>query len=239
MAHERLIASILEIMLISLQCMEKAVQQFGSLRIRRWWVRPHIQEELRQQYGALTTIFIYFHLRDNEDIYNHFGTTVEHFDILLRYLRVTLTRYSPRGSLEPELKLAAVLSFLVHNVTLRCVELFCRIGHSTNMYKIIPEVCRTIVGVLRDQYVVLPSTPEEWLAVTQAFYDRYQIVHCFGALDSKHLRIKTPPHSGALFFNRKRFYSIHPMAVVDSVRRFLWVSAGDFGTYERNSTLFN
>ncbi|KAJ8672011.1 hypothetical protein QAD02_003270 [Eretmocerus hayati] len=228
MEHEERIAVYMRVMLLSLHILGLLAIQFRSIRIRRWWVRPHLKEHIRQQFGALSTIFIYFYLNDQEQFYHFVGMTTEHFSILLNLVRHQLTKHSFRTPLLPELKLAAVLHILVHNVDPKTVALFYRIGEST-IYAIIPEVCQAIVDNLMDVYIRLPATTEDWMDVANAFYQKYQMPLCMGVLDVKEVRIRQPPHSGALFFNHKGFYSVGLMAVCDSNMMSLWISVGDFG----------
>lgn len=96
------------------------------------------------------------------------------------------------------------------------------------MYKIIPEVCQAIYDSLKNIYLVFPSN-DEWIDIVDNFYDRFSFPNCLGALDGKHFRIKSPAHSGSLFFNYKKFYSIVLQATCDAYGRFTWACVGDFG----------
>ena len=72
---------------------------------------------------------------------------------------------------------------------------------------IIPEVCQISFQVLKDGYVKCRSTSEECLQIAKAFEDHWQLPHCLGAADGKHIKILHPPHSGSEFYNYKGFYS--------------------------------
>lgn len=75
----------------------------------------------------------------------------------------------------------------------------------------------------------MPSTPNEWKAVAQAFADQWNFPHCIGALDGKHVVIQKPGKSGSTYLHYKHTFSIVLMALVDSNYRFLYVNVGAQG----------
>ena len=77
--------------------------------------------------------------------------------------------------------------------------------------------------------VVVPPKTEEWQTVAAAFDKKWNFPHCVGAIDGKHIAIKSPPNSGSVFFNYKDFYSVILLAVVDAHYRFIWYQLGDNG----------
>lgn len=99
-------------------------------------------------------------------------------------------------------------------------------GKST-LYIILPEVCGAICEALQD-YVVFPRD-EKWHKVTNQFNKLYSFPNAVGIVDGKHVQIKSPPHSGAYFFNLEKTYSIVLMAVCDAFGKIIWASVGDFG----------
>ena len=74
-----------------------------------------------------------------------------------------------------------------------------------------------------------PSTEEEWMGVSKMFHDRWNVPHCLGALDGKHVRITCPKKSGTLYYNYKNFFSIVLFALVDADYKFLYVDVGAEG----------
>lgn len=89
--------------------MYKLLEKRMKMRFRRWWTKPELAEEMRDRYGAYTTIFLYFKLQDEEEFYNFVGMRLESFINLLNLVQERLVKRSRRKSLPPELRLAAVL----------------------------------------------------------------------------------------------------------------------------------
>ncbi|KAJ8672373.1 hypothetical protein QAD02_003632 [Eretmocerus hayati] len=235
MLHRRqLLRALVHISTICLLLVNHLNANLRESSFRRWWVKPHLK--LRDRYGAYSTIFEYFKLRDEEEFFSFTGMTLNQFQRLHNLVRHRLTKYSPRGSLSAELKLAATLNYMVHDTSVKEVAWHYLIGRTT-LYEFIPDVCRAISETLRPRYMRFPSNNQEWDAIAQGFWDKYQIPNCVGALDGKHFRIRQPAHSGASFWNWKRFYSVNVMAVCDSDGYFMWVSAGALGSLN-DSTVF-
>lgn len=107
-----------------------------------------------------------------------------------------------------------------------------------------PEVCRAIVAEYKDEVFKTPTNPAEWNNVADEFEERWNLPHCCGALDGKHVRMKQPLGSGTLFYNYKGFFSIVLLAVVDAKYKFLWADVGangsssDCGVYNRSALGF-
>jgi len=64
--------------------------------------------------------------------------------------------------------------------------------------------------------VQVPRHGSEWLDVAQAFNDKWQLPHCVGSIDGKHVEIIKPAHSGSAYINYKGYFSIVLLAVVDA-----------------------
>ena len=73
-------------------------------------------------------------------------------------------------------------------------------------------------------------TEEDWVRIEKGFRLKWHFPNCIGALDGKHVSIKSPPNSGSLFYNYKGFFSTVLMALVDANYRFIYVDIGEYGT---------
>ena len=70
------------------------------------------------------------------------------------------------------------------------------------------------------------------------FRIRWNIPHALGALDGKHVALKKPKNSGALYHNYKGFFSIVMLALVDGQYKFRWVDVGTDG-FCSDAQIFN
>ncbi|XP_030834499.1 uncharacterized protein LOC115921298 [Strongylocentrotus purpuratus] len=89
--------------------------------------------------------------------------------------------------------------------------------------KFVPDVARAVVDEYATEVISLPTTNEGWLEVAGDFEARWNLPHCLGGYDGKHIRLQKPNKSGSLYFNYKQFFSVVLMALVDSKYQFLWI----------------
>uniref|UniRef100_A0A915D632 DDE Tnp4 domain-containing protein n=1 Tax=Ditylenchus dipsaci TaxID=166011 RepID=A0A915D632_9BILA len=104
------------------------------------------------------------------------------------------------------------------------------IGDST-VHDICKEVSEAIATAMQTEYLPTP-TRQTWERSAEGFNQLRQFPKTLGAIDGKHIAIVKPEHSGAAFFNYKKFYSIVLLAIADAESRFLMVDVGASG---RNS----
>ena len=143
-----------------------------------------------------------------------------------------------RQPIPAEERLAVTLRFLATGETFSSLQFQFRISVSS-LSVIIPEVCRAIFNVLKDEYLKCPNTAKEWLKIAETFTHRWQLPHCLGAVDGKHIKILHPPHSGSEFYNYKGFYSIVLMAIVDADYKFIFADVGCQGRISDGGVLRN
>ena len=70
------------------------------------------------------------------------------------------------------------------------------------------------------------------------FRIRWNVPYALGALDGKHVALKKPKNSRALYHNYKGFFSIVMLALVDGQYKFRWVDAGTAGSCS-DAQIFN
>ena len=98
---------------------------------------------------------------------------------------------------------------------------FFRICDET-VQKFVPDVTTAIVAELSAEVVNCSTTHEGWLEMASQFESRWNMTHCLGGLDGKHIRIRKPKYSGSVYFNYKLLCSIVPMVTVDA--NYLYIS---------------
>ena len=60
------------------------------------------------------------------------------------------------------------------------------------MNGIIEEVCDELWRALSPEYVNAPTTKGDWKKIASDFYEPWNMPHCVGALDGKHIRMRKP-----------------------------------------------
>lgn len=74
-----------------------------------------------------------------------------------------------------------------------------------------------------------PKTTNELLDISLEFKKKWNFPNVVGAIDGKHVRIKSPANSTSVFFNYKDFFSVILMAVVDASYKFIGIDVGSYG----------
>lgn len=85
---------------------------------------------------------------------------------------------------------------------------------------------------------ILKITQQLFEEIAAEFDKKANFPHCIGAVDGKHIRIRSPSNSGSLFFYYKGYNSIVLLAIVNSKYRFIYVDIGAYGK-ESDSTIFH
>ena len=113
-----------------------------------------------------------------------------------------------------------------------------RMGRST-VCGIVAEVCEAIWMALQQEYVKMPQTEEEWLAISNDYEELWNFPHCVGAIDGKHVVMQAPRNEGSAFYNYKGTHSVVLLAICDAHYRFLMVDMGDAGRHSDGGVLSN
>ena len=119
-----------------------------------------------------------------------------------------------RLPIPPETRLAITLRYLALGDCFRTLHQSFRVGLSTARYIVI-DTCLAIIDLMMQDYIQAPTTEAQWRQLAQEFEYRWNLPHCIGAVDGKHIRINQPPKSGSTFFNYKEYFSIVLMAVAN------------------------
>ncbi|CAN7983390.1 unnamed protein product [Ixodes hexagonus] len=224
-----------EIVLILLSCSLLALQQEMAStrkkkpRRRRWWVRPCLRE--RETLGHANKLLPLLRSRDVEYYRDYLRMPPRTFDTLLELLGPRICKQDTRfrKAIPADHRLALAVRFLAAGETVRSSSFNFMSGRSTACH-VVSEVCQAIWNILGPIYVVCPSTEGEWLRVARDFEERWNMPHCVGAIDGKHVNIECPAKSGSLDRNYKNSFSKSLLAVSDANYRFLYVEVGHNGS---------
>ncbi|CAG4953387.1 unnamed protein product [Colias eurytheme] len=141
-----------------------------------------------------------------------------------------------RLSVSPEERLVITIRYLATGCSLMDLHFSFRRGFST-VQKIVRETCQAIIKNLF--YICMPpKRTEDWQKISKGFLENADFPNCIGAVDGKHIRIIKPCHSGSLYFNYKKYFSMSLLAVCDSNYKFIFVDVGSYGK-SSDSTIFD
>ncbi|XP_068250226.1 uncharacterized protein [Palaemon carinicauda] len=119
-----------------------------------------------------------------------------------------------RTPIPPGLIVAVTLRFLATGSSYKTLGYAFRVAHNT-ISLIVPETCQAIISVYGDSELKLPQTAEELERMAQRYEERWNLPHCIGAHDGKHICLCNPALGGSYYYNYKKFYSIVLLAIVD------------------------
>ncbi|XP_049517596.1 uncharacterized protein LOC119440412 [Dermacentor silvarum] len=198
-------------------------------RKRRWWVRPCLRS--REVAGHASRLLPELRAHDEDYFRDFLRMPPSTFDTLLALLRPSITKedtnYRPAVSAHD--RLAMTIRFLATGETQRDMSFNFLVGRSTTC-AIVSEVCDALWTVLKPLYLQHPQGADEWLKVATEFEERWNMPHCVGAIDGKHVSIECPANSGTLDHNYKGTFSKSLLAVCDAQYRFLYVEIGHSGS---------
>ena len=216
------------VMLQVLQKHKKAQQKKKSVK-RTVWVRPWILR--RPLFGQYSRLLEELKIEDVRAFKNFIRMDPEIFQELLQRLTPRLTKQDTffRKALTPGLKLSLTLRYLASGDNYHSLMYGFRVPHNS-ISKIIREVCKAIISEYASEVIEAPNTEQQWRRISDQFARRWQLPHCLGALDGKHIAIKCPSNAGSEFYNYKGFHSIILMALVDGDYNFAWVEVGANGS---------
>ena len=197
-------------------------------RRHNMWVRPWLLQ--REERGAYHNIMAELYATDIP------GFTNFHEDdprILEPRLARQATNY--RAPISVGEKLALTIRYLATGESYTSLSCPFRVGRST-ISKFLPEVCRSIQDEFPREYLRCLTTPDEWKELETEFRIRWNVPHALGVLDGKHVALKKPKNSGALYHNYKGFFSIVMLALV--TYKFRWMDVGTPGS-SSDAQIFN
>jgi hypothetical protein len=143
-----------------------------------------------------------------------------------------------RKAIEPAERLSLTLHHLAYGNSQQSNSFEYRIGKST-VSIIIRETCYAIWTALHSEYLTVPSTQQDWKKIAADFERLWNLPHCIGAIDGKHVAMKCPLKSGSLYYNYKGWFSIILLAVCDAHYSFTLVDIGSYGSSNDSGVFSN
>ena len=154
----------------------------------------------------------------------------ERFEHLLSMVGPSISKKPcrSRSPIPASEQLALTLRYLATGDSQQSQSFYFRIGRAT-VSKIIRDTCNKLWQCLQPEYVSVPSTEDQWKAISNEFRLEWNFPHCIGALDGKHIAMECPHDGGSASFNYKNFHSIVLMAICDARYCFTLVDIGGYG----------
>ncbi|KAL7297028.1 hypothetical protein TKK_0009457 [Trichogramma kaykai] len=157
--------------------------------------------------------------------------SLQTFNYILEKLKPTLLKNwnnLHKNPIYAEQRLAITLKFLATGDHYNNLASSFMTGDST-VSEILHETMEQLWDVFQPLHMPVP-TSQSFLDISNGFYDEWSIPHCIGSIDGKHFRIKKPAHSGSLFYNYKKYFSMVLQAVVDAKKRFIVIDVAKYGS---------
>ena len=143
-----------------------------------------------------------------------------------------------RKAIDPAERLSLTLHHLAYGNSQQSSSFEYRIGKST-VSRIVRETCSAIWTVLHSKYLTVPTTQHDWKKIANDFQRLWNLPHCIGAIDGKHVAMKCPIKSGSLYYNYKGWFSIILLAVCDARYSFTLVDIGSYGSSNDSGVFSN
>ena len=120
-----------------------------------------------------------------------------------------------------------IYRFLATEESFRSLAFNYRVGVQTVSNEV-AEVCNAIWDQMSISHMKMPTTEEEWLHIAANFEQKWNFPHCIGAVDGKHVVLRSPSNSGSLYCNYKGTFSLVLLALVDANYQFICIDIGSF-----------
>ena len=200
--------------------------QKRSCRVRSWLQR-------REEKGCYHNLFKELLLEGTESFREFVRMDRRHFQFpvkkLWNHLHKTDTKM--RKSITPDKKVSLFLRYLATGESFRSLEFIYRVRRRS-ISRIVMEVANAVITEMQKTYLKTPSNENEWIEISEKFFQRWNFPNLIGAIDGKHIVLEQPKQSGSHYRNYKETDSIILMAVVGPEYEFLFADVGMNG---RNS----
>ncbi|CAH2088918.1 unnamed protein product [Euphydryas editha] len=214
-----------DVIIVSLLCEEE--ERLLQLRKKpRLWIHdiPKSRYEEGEYHVLLPRL-----KRDSKIFHTYFRMSLHKFNELVQIMQPYIKREDTlfRKAIGVEEKLMVTMRYLATGDSFKTIAESFRLGYTT-VQEIIHTTCPALWEVLSKMVMPIPDE-EKWKKIEKEFNEKWNYPNCIGALDGKHVEILSPPKSGSLYFNYKKFFSIVLLALVDANYKFIYVNVGDLG----------
>ena len=131
----------------------------------------------------------------------------ESFNVFLRHVEPHISKENTRfhESVPASTRLTVTLRYLASGESQQSLSWSFRLGRTT-VSKIVRETCEAIWKVLSPIYLLPPSTEQEWKQISNDFEEIWNLPHCIGAIDGKHIAIECPKNFWIKIFQLRRLF---------------------------------
>ena len=160
-------------------------------RQRQFWVRAIFQT--RRTRGEFHSLVNEMRLGDHQSFYRYFHMSPQRFNHLLSSVGPTITLQTTnfRQPISAGERLAIAPRYLVTGDSMQTILFSYRVGHSTVCGNI-DSTCDAIWNALCQKYLRRPSSQEEWKQLSVDYEQLWDLPHCVGAIDGKHVVMQAP-----------------------------------------------
>ncbi|XP_018360500.1 PREDICTED: putative nuclease HARBI1 [Trachymyrmex cornetzi] len=196
-------------------------------RRRSIWTRKWILERNRSLRGIINLAHIDLRIEDQEYFQRFFRMRIDLFDQLVEIVTPYIQRQDTnmRQCISSKERISLTLRFLATGESYRSLEYSTRIPACT-ISRIIPETCRVIYELLRENYLKTPNTTVEWKQIADDYQRLWNVPNCIGSMDGRHIEFRAPLQDGSLYYNYKGTNSIVLLALVNAQYQFTYVNVG-------------
>ena len=118
-----------------------------------------------------------------------------------------------RKSITPDEKVSLFLRYLATGESFRSLEFIYRVRRRS-ISRIVMEVANAVITEMQKTYLKTPSNENEWIEISEKFFQRWNFPNLIGAIDGKHIVLEQPKQPGSHYRNYKRTDSIILMVVI-------------------------
>ncbi len=178
---------------------------------QRWWFRQWLLR--RPAFGQFEHLMVELRIEDPAGFQNFVWCEPAMFQEMVDRLTPLICKLDMNYSkaLDPGLKVAITLHYMATGDSSKSLQYGFHVAYTT--------ICLLHHGYHKE-FIVTPTTPEDWMVIANTNSRRWQYHHYLGAIDGKHVAIRKPMNAGSYYFN------IIMMALLDGEYKFTWVVVG-------------